>query len=150
MRASVSSMLGSVPDGTLHNPNGYPDDLVRAAVAAADARWHERRVKSAKKAVETRQRRHQARVDAIARRLVAGGAYGPSRHCASCGRALDDADSVRRGIGSECWQNVLGKIEEYQRQRLTGHTMPRDATGATATDPGGLAYCRRRAKRPQN
>ena len=38
--------IGILADGTLHNPNGYPDDVVRAAVLAADARkrrltdWH--------------------------------------------------------------------------------------------------------------
>ncbi len=75
--------VGVNADGTLHNPNGYPDAVVRAAVGVAE--------------------RHQARVDAIARRLVAGGTCGPSPRCVICGRALDDADSVQRGIGSECW-----------------------------------------------
>jgi hypothetical protein len=29
--------VGILPDGTLHNPRKYPDDIVRAAVLAADA-----------------------------------------------------------------------------------------------------------------
>ena len=42
--------VGILADGTLHNPRGYPDDVVRAAVLAADARKHERRSRAAKKA----------------------------------------------------------------------------------------------------
>jgi hypothetical protein len=35
--------VGILADGSLHNPNGYPEDVVRAALLAADARHHERR-----------------------------------------------------------------------------------------------------------
>jgi hypothetical protein len=51
--------VGINADGTLHNPNGYPEEIVRAAVLAADARRHARRSESAKKAAETRKRRQQ-------------------------------------------------------------------------------------------
>jgi hypothetical protein len=35
--------IGINADGSLHNPNGYPPETVRAAVLAVDARRHERR-----------------------------------------------------------------------------------------------------------
>ena len=38
--------VGILPDGTLHNPRGYPDEDVRSAVLAADARRRERRKES--------------------------------------------------------------------------------------------------------
>jgi hypothetical protein len=53
---------GILPDGTLHNPGGYPDDIVRAAVHAEGERCHKRRSQAASKAAEMRQRRQEKRV----------------------------------------------------------------------------------------
>src|SRR5262249_7015051 len=39
--------IGVLPDGTLHNPNGYPESELPAAVAAVDARRHARRSNAA-------------------------------------------------------------------------------------------------------
>jgi hypothetical protein len=50
----------------------------------------------------------------VAKRIVQGGRYGPRRNCTICGRGLDDAQSIARGIGSECWQEVLGEIARLQ------------------------------------
>ena len=102
--------VGVLPDGTLHNPRGYPDDEVRAAVLAADARRHERRSRAAKKAAVTRRGRQERQVYAAAARIAQGGCIGPRRHCAICERGLDDAQPIARGIGSECWQGVLEQI----------------------------------------
>ena len=44
--------LGILPDGTLHNPNGYPDDVVKAAVLSADQQRHDRRSRAAKEAAK--------------------------------------------------------------------------------------------------
>ena len=41
--------VGILADGSLYNPNGYPADVVRAAVLAADIRRHERASQAAKK-----------------------------------------------------------------------------------------------------
>jgi hypothetical protein len=49
--------VGIMPDGTLYNPNGYPEDDVRTAVIAADARRHERRSQASKDAAVTRRQR---------------------------------------------------------------------------------------------
>jgi Family of unknown function (DUF6011) len=102
--------IGILADGSLHNPRGYPEHIVRAAVLAADARRHERRSAAAKKAAETRARRQEQQILAIARRIVANAKIGPRNNCAICGRGLGDPESIERGIGSECWQSVLEQV----------------------------------------
>jgi hypothetical protein len=102
--------VGINEDGSLHNPHGYPEDLVRAAVAAAVARRHQRRSLSATQAAATRARRTALRVQQIAQRLVEGAGIGPNHHCQICRKAVTDADSIARGIGSECWQGVLAAV----------------------------------------
>jgi hypothetical protein len=99
--------VGILPDGALHNPRGYPDDDVRAAVLAADARRHERRSRAATKAAVTRNRRQEKKVYAIAQLIQNGGNIGPQHRCRICAKALNDPESIDRGIGSECWQGVL-------------------------------------------
>jgi Family of unknown function (DUF6011) len=105
--------VGILADGTLHNPRGYPDDLVRAAVLGANQHRRERKSKAAKKAAETRHRRQAKKIYGIARRLTLDGEQpiGPRRNCVICGRALDDPPSIARGIGSECGQTVLTAME---------------------------------------
>lgn len=102
--------VGILPDGTLHNPRGYPDDLVRTVVLAADARRHERRSRAAKKAAATRSHRRERQVYRIVERISSGHSIGPRHNSAICGRGLDDPESIERGIGSECWQDVLRVI----------------------------------------
>jgi hypothetical protein len=106
--------VGILPGGTLHNPRGYPDDVVRTAVLAADARRHERRSRAAKKAAATRGRRRERQVYNIVERISSGHSIGPRYDCAICGRSLDDPESITRGIGSECWQFVLQVIAHEQ------------------------------------
>jgi hypothetical protein len=104
--------VGILDDGTLYNPNGYPEDLVRASVLAADVRCYERRSSAAKKAAGTRKQRRDRNVYRIVSQLLANRTIGPRRHCACCGRQLDDWTSIQRGIGTECWQDILHTIEE--------------------------------------
>ena len=59
--------VGILPDGTLRNPHGYPEDIFRAAVQEADARRHERRSKAAEKAAETRARRREKKIHEAAK-----------------------------------------------------------------------------------
>lgn len=111
--------IGVLDDGTLHNPNGYPDDLVRAAIAGAEMRRSEKRRKAAAKAAVTRKRRHDSRVYAAADRIVNGRTFGPSGRCAICHKPVDDPASVERGVGSDCWQLILSAIEaRYHRRAL--------------------------------
>jgi hypothetical protein len=107
--------VGILADGTLYNPNGYPDDLVRTAVLAADARRHERRSRAAKKAAATKLERRELKVQIIAKRIAAAQATGPRKRCYVCGRGLTDLQSISRGIGSECWQDALTALTRIKR-----------------------------------
>ena len=102
--------VGILADGTLHNPNGYPADEVRAAVLAANERRAARRSEAAKKATKTRIKRQEKKTYFVADRLLANQPVGPRTTCAICGRGLHDPPSIARGIGSECWQGVLAGI----------------------------------------
>jgi Family of unknown function (DUF6011) len=103
--------VGIRKDGTLYNPNGYPDEVVREAVQAADERRRLRRSEAAKKAAETRRQRQEKRVYDVANRIVQGQEFGPRNNCVICGKGVDDPRSIERGIGSDCWQRVLTAIE---------------------------------------
>jgi hypothetical protein len=105
--------VGILEDGSLHNPNGYPEETVRTAVAEAEERQRERRSRGAQQAATTRARRQEQKVYAAAKRITEGLQTGPRENCCICGRGLDDADSVARGIGSDCWQLVLTELERY-------------------------------------
>jgi hypothetical protein len=109
--------VGIGKDGTLINPNGYPEHVVREAVLGADARRAERRSNGAKKAAVTRQRRQAKRTLEVANIILAGKDIGRRHKCAICNRKLDDTDSVNRGIGSECWQDVYRG--SYARRALS-------------------------------
>ena len=116
--------IGIMPDGTLYNPNGYPEDDVRAAVIAADARRHERRSQASKDAAVTRRQRTSRRVYVIAKRLTLNDKpVGPRSDCAICGRGLSDQVSIKRGVGSECWQDVMKEIERIKRP-VAEHASP--------------------------
>src|SRR5947199_2277344 len=86
--------VGVLDDGSLHNPNGYPEDAVRAAVMAADARCHELRSEAAKKAATTRRRRQEKRVNEIAAQWAQGRRFGPGEHCVICHKGLGDPASI--------------------------------------------------------
>ena len=103
--------VGIRADGTLQNPHGYPPEAVRAAVQAADQARIERRSAGAKKAAQTRRARKDRRAHQAAIDFLEKHATGPREHCYICGRELTDPESVERGIGSECWQDVLRLAE---------------------------------------
>jgi len=73
--------IGIELDGSLYNPNGYPADVVRAAVLAADERQHKRRSEAAKEAAVTRRRRQVRQVYSAAQKIVAHYATGPRSRC---------------------------------------------------------------------
>ncbi|MHB1432013.1 MAG: DUF6011 domain-containing protein [Streptosporangiaceae bacterium] len=95
--------IGIKADGSLRNPNGYPEAVVRAAVAEAQARRHARSREAAKKAAATRKRRKERLYYDTARRVIAGKVFGPSNSCLLCGRGFSDPEAIARGIGPECW-----------------------------------------------
>jgi hypothetical protein len=109
--------VGILADGTLHNPRGYPDDLVRQCVLAADERCRQARSEAAKKAAVTRARRRERKVYIAAEKIVQGHVYGPRAHCVICGKGVSDPPSIERGIGSDCWQDVLKQLEKRKAAR---------------------------------
>jgi hypothetical protein len=109
--------VGILPDGTLYNPNNYPEDEVRTAVLTADARKHLRKSNSAKKAAETRRERRDLEIKRVARRVLANNGIGSRRNCYICGRGLSDTASIERGIGSECWQGVLAELTRLSAEQ---------------------------------
>ncbi len=119
-RTETLRHVGMTADGRIVNPHGYPDELVRQSIAAALKSIAQRRSRSAKAAAETRRRRQAFKVQETARRIVAGAKLGPRPTCCICGRGIDDPQSVARGIGSECWQDVLQAIEQQQAAKLAG------------------------------
>jgi Family of unknown function (DUF6011) len=109
--------VGIERDGTLINPHDYPKDIVRAAVTAADARRYERQSNAAKKAAATRAVRRELKVNKAADRIRTYSGIGARRTCFICGKGLSDAISINRGIGPECWQDVLTQITKSQQER---------------------------------
>jgi hypothetical protein len=112
-------------DDTLHNPNGYPEEVVRSAIVAADARRHERRSRAAKQAAVTKAERREKKVYAVVQRLKDGGSIKPGSHCEICGKGLSDQPSRDRGIGSDCWQDIMRFLSGKQRNQMDAyHAQP--------------------------
>jgi hypothetical protein len=106
--------IGVHDDGTLKNPRGYPEDVVREAVQAAEQRRAEKRREAAGKAAVTRRRRREKKVLSVARTILERNGIGRRGNCAICNRTLSDEESINRGIGSECWQDVLATVEKLR------------------------------------
>jgi hypothetical protein len=98
-------------DGSLWNPNKYPEEAVRQAIAAAEAQLAARKQESIRRGVETRRRRREQRIWAAAETLRKGAGIGRRSDCFCCAKALTDPVSIERGIGPECWEHVLRHVE---------------------------------------
>lgn len=109
--------VGINEDGSLHNPNGHPEEPVCAAIADALEAERRRRSAGARIASTTRAERHEKQLYRAARRVLEGLQVANSTHCDICKKALTDEQSIARGIGPECWQGVLGRIDWMRRQR---------------------------------
>jgi Family of unknown function (DUF6011) len=108
--------VGILADGTLHNPNGYPEDIVRLAIMEALERQKKRRSDAAKRAAKTRAIRMEKKVYEVVQKIGLGHKYGPASRCYICLKGLDDPQSIERGIGSDCWQRVMELLS-----RSSGH-----------------------------
>jgi hypothetical protein len=116
--------VGLNADGSLYNPRGYPNEAELRAeleriVEERKAEERERRSAGAKRGAETRARRRARLVWQIAQRMVRDEKIGPCFTCIICGRELSDPQSIARGIGSECWQDVLTAIEQVKTNSTT-------------------------------
>jgi hypothetical protein len=117
-REGCTSLLydvGILADGSLHNPNGYPEDEVRRRVEWANEQRRLRRSNGARKAAATRSKRRERRVYAVVEKLKAGGKLPPASRCVICTKLLTDPESIERGIGSDCWQDVLHRLERREQ-----------------------------------
>jgi hypothetical protein len=99
-------------DGSLHNPNGYPEEVARAAALWADEQKHQKLIEGRKRGVETAKRRREQRIAKITRDFLFGKHIGNLSHCAICSKALGDPTSISRGIGSECWPRLMDRLAQ--------------------------------------
>jgi hypothetical protein len=108
--------VGIADDGRLHNPNNYPEEEIRHELQRIRAEKHQRRSRAAKEAAATRAERRRLRVNAIVNRIVASAEIGPRLDCAVCLKKLSDPLSIERGIGSDCWQDILVEVQARKQQ----------------------------------
>jgi hypothetical protein len=84
---------------------------VLSAIIGSQRRKRQRRKKAAARGAETRKRRGVLRNYRIAKSIVEGW-FKPSLVCACCRRKLTDRESLKRGVGSECWAEIKQVIEQ--------------------------------------
>jgi Family of unknown function (DUF6011) len=101
--------VGFNEDGTLHNPNGYPEAEILPILHRVVEEARRQRSEAAKKAAKTRADRRSKLVYSV----------GPRNNCVICGKGLGDPQSIERGIGSDCWQFVLAIIAREAAKRTT-------------------------------
>lgn len=123
----VLSPVVQVSDGDISSVTArsdHPDEVVVRSVYETLCKRRTKRRNGAKKAAATRARRRALKANQIAKRLAFGGHTGPAKNCILCGRGLNDAESIKRGIGSECWQGVVelaaAMSKQFGTEKLTG------------------------------
>lgn len=116
-------LIGIQADGiaSCDPPGHFSEDWIRAFFFAdAEKRAAERRQRrseGAREGAKTRERRQNYRVWQAAKRYAAEQATGPRNRCYVCGRGLSDQNSIERGIGPECWQDVLSAIQTIRSKQ---------------------------------
>jgi hypothetical protein len=89
--------------------NAAGDDI--AGVAGLIATAQREAQAQAKYIADRRDRRKASNIKRVVDELLRDSVVGNHTHCAICGRTLTDPISIRRGIGPECWEVVLGHLE---------------------------------------
>ena len=108
----------------------YDADAVLDRIVEVLARKRKRRSEAAKRGAATRSARRERRVYEIAKAVLSR-SVSPASRCYLCGRGLTDEQSRRRGVGPECWGDVLRAVE-----RLASGSQ---VVGRFRCDGGGLA-----------
>jgi hypothetical protein len=98
--------IGVRYDGSLINPNGYPEEEVRAVLEAHFKTEREQRDAIIAKGVRTRARRRLDRLWQAVKAWKAG-TLSPANKSRCCKKHLTDPVSKARGIGPECWEEIL-------------------------------------------
>jgi Family of unknown function (DUF6011) len=107
--------VGIERDGSLWNPNGYPEERVRPIVEYFVNQKLVQRVAAIKRGVETRKRRRLTRIAEAAHKLRTQAGIGDRLCCYCCNKAFTDPVSIKRGIGPECWEHVVRRMEQQER-----------------------------------
>jgi hypothetical protein len=100
------SDVGISRDGSLTNPRAYGETAVRDAIEWAMVEQCERHRESIQEGVETRQWRRQSALWQTVKAWRAG-KLTPGKVCQCCHKDLTDPPSITRGIGPECWEDIL-------------------------------------------
>jgi hypothetical protein len=87
----------------------------------------QRRHAAAKAAAVTRQERHEKKVHDVAKRIIGGWQVGNRNTCAICEKELSDPPSIERGIGPECWDHLMDRIDWVRRRQGVLPTAAKDA-----------------------
>ena len=103
---------GAQADGTDPRADTADPRIVLEALVQANRDLAVRRSAAAKKAAATRERRRHLYGKKLAIRISGGEVVGPSLQCKLCDKPVTDAASIERGIGSDCWQFILGLMEK--------------------------------------
>ena len=93
---------------------GFTEAEVREVAIQTLRRKKQRRSDSAKKASVTRKSRVDQMVHVVAKHYTEN-KLQPSSFCLICGRFVGDPESVKRGVGADCWQKVLRVVETLVR-----------------------------------
>lgn len=89
-------------------------EAAKAALVSVLVSEKAKRSEAAKKAALTRRTRTKARVYEVARAYIAGPSRAAMR-CRICGKRMNDDESILRGVGSDCWQDVLSVIKQLTK-----------------------------------
>lgn len=117
IRSKAGSQIRNVE--IVHDGNGitsvqFQGDFDSATVvrSAFDAlsRRRDRRRESSRRGAETRKKRRELLVYEIAKAITEGRNLAATR-CRLCGKKITDELSRQRGIGSDCWQEIMKQIE---------------------------------------
>lgn len=106
---------GEIVSATSDPPR--PTQEIVRAVYDATARRAAKRAEAANKAATTRQHRQATLTYKLAATWLATAKLPPSLRCNLCKKPLTDPDAIERGIGSECWQNILNAAQEIRSRQ---------------------------------